>query len=431
MISYEDAVKKVLENTQVLNTERRPVLESAGQVSAENVSSDFDLPQTDISGPDGYAVKSSDLKGAGRDAPVALRIVGTARAGRVTTKVVKSGTAVRIMTGSVIPDGADCVVRFEDTDEPGNKNGPNRNNPSMAKIYVEAAPGTGIRPSGSNVKKGTMVLSKGMLMGPAQISALLSIGKTKVTVIRRPVVTVIATGDELISPDKQLSPGKTYNCNAAAIASLVTHYGGIPRILGVARDNEASILEKIQKGMASDAIITSGGVSQGDYDLVRFILGKVGTIIFSRIKMGPGAAVVFGSIKRPPVKGRNAGIPVFALAGPPAGCLINFETLVRPALLRMRGLTQVDHPAVEATAADTTANNGGIPFVKWTYLEEIDGKYRVVINAPENTGGLTSIASANSLTIIPEQSLVRAGDTIRVLPLDWRRYQSRINWTFI
>lgn len=428
MISYEDALKKVLENACVLRAERRPVLESTGQVSAENVFSDLDLPQTDISGPDGYAVRSSDLAAARADNPVTLRITGAARAGRATKKVVRAGTAIRIMTGSVIPRGADCVVRFEDTDEPRNKNGPNGDNPSTVKIYAAAAQGEGIRRSGSIVKKGTMALSKGTVIGPAQISSLLSIGKTWVTVIRRPVVTVIATGDELISPDRQLSPGKTYNCNAAAIASLVTHYGGIPRIVGVARDNAASILEKIQRGMDSDAIITSGGISQGDYDLVRFILGKVGTIVFSRIKMGPGAGVVFGLIRRPPVRGRNAAVPVFALAGPPAGCLINFETLVRPALLRMRGLTRVNHPAVEATAADTAANHKGIPLVKWTYLEEMNGRYRVVMNVAGNTGSLTSIATANSLTILPEGSLVEAGDTIQVLPLDWGRYQSRANW---
>jgi len=431
MISYEDALKKVLENARVLRAERRPVLESTGQVSAENVFSDLDLPQTDISGPDGYAVRSSDLLGAGEDNPVALRITGTARAGRATKKAVRTGAAIRIMTGSVIPQGADCVVRFEDTDEPQNKNGPSGNNPSTVKIYAPAAQGTGIRRSGSIVKKGTMALSRGTVIGPAQISSLLSIGKTWVTVIRRPVVTVIATGDELISPDRKLSPGKTYNCNAAAIASLVTHYGGIPRIVGVARDNAASILEKIQRGMDSDAIITSGGISQGDYDLVRFILGKIGKIVFSSIKMGPGAGVVFGLIRRPPVGGKNAAVPVFALAGPPAGCLINFETLVRPALLRMRGLTWVNHPAVEATAADTAANHKGIPLVKWTYLEEMDGQYRVVMNVADNIGSLTSIATANSLTIIPEGSLVEAGDTIQVLPLDWGRYQSRVNWTFM
>jgi molybdopterin molybdotransferase len=423
MISYEEALKKVLENVHALRPERRPVVESTGQVVAQDILSDLDLPQADIAGPDGYAARSSDLLGATRDTPVTLRIIGAARAGRPTRKTVRPGTAIRIMTGSLVPDGADCVVRFEDTDEPGNKNGANKENSSTVTIFCAAKKGTGIRRSGSNMTMGTVVMVRGTVMGPTQISALLSIGQTRVTVIRRPVVTITATGDELIDPGKQLSPGRTYNSNAAAIASLVGHYGGIPRILGVARDSEASILEKFQKGLDSDAIITSGGISHGDFDLVRLTLGRIGRTLFSRINMGPGAGAVFGLINRPPVRGRSGEVPVFALSGSPAGCLINFETLVRPALLRMQGLARLSHPCVEATAVNPAANRKAMPCVRWAHLEERDGEFRVTINAGGSRANLTSIAMANALTILPEESAVGAGDTVRVLPLDWDRYQ--------
>ncbi len=419
MIAYEEALRTILENSQALPAERTTALKSMGLVAADDVVSDIDLPQSDIARLDGYAARSSDLKEAGPDAPVALRVIGRARAGQLTRKVVRRNTAIRIMTGSVIPAGADCVVRFEDTDEPGGKLGPNSDNPSTVKAFAAPVPGSGIRLRGSDIRKGSVVLGQGMVLGPAQISALLSIGKTRVTVIRRPVVTIIATGDELISPDRQLRPGKTFNSNAAALAALVLHYGGIPRLLGVARDNEASIIGKIQRGMTSDAIITSGGISHGDYDLMRLVLGKIGKVVFSRVRMGSGTGMVFSVVPRPALRGGSPFIPVFSLAGPPSGCLINFETLVRPALLKMRGMVQTKHPSVQATAVDTAANRKDIPCIQWTRLEEKEGRYRVMLNVDGTAGNLNPLLMANSLTVIPEGTMIRSGDAVRVLRLDW------------
>jgi molybdopterin molybdotransferase len=423
MLSYDDAVKTILDNVKRLGTEKKPLLACVGHVAAENIYSDFDLPQSAVSGPDGYAVRSQDIKRASPDNPVILRVSATARAGRVLKRTINPGTVIRIMTGAVLPNGADCVVRFEDTDEPGDKNGPNKDNPSRVKIYVAARPGDNVRPAGSNVRKGTLIVPKGTLIGPAQVSTLASIGKERIKVIRRPVVAIIATGDELISLGNPLAPGKTYNCNAAAIASLTAHYGGIPKILGIARDNEAALVSKIQRGMNADAIVTSGGVSKGDYDLVRLVLGKLGKLVFSRIKMAPGAAVAFGVINRPSADNKDLPMPVFSLAGPPAGCLINFETLVRPALLKMLGLAAVTHPSVEATALDSIPQKMKMSFVKYTHLQETKDGYRVTLNITGKAGTLASIAAANSLTVIPEGSVVKAGDKIRVLPLDWRRDQ--------
>jgi molybdopterin molybdotransferase len=423
MLSYDDAVKTILDKVKRMEVLEKPLLACADQVTAENIYADFDLPQSAISGSDGYAVRSRDIKGASPHNPVILRIFATARAGRPSKRTVKPGTAIRIMTGSVLPNGADCVVRFEDTDEPGDKNGPNKNNPSLVRIHVPASPGGDIRPAGSNVRKGILIVPEGTLIGPAQISALASIGRKWIKVIRRPVVAIIATGDELISPGKPLAFGKAYNCNTAAIASLVAHYGGIPRILGIARDKEALLISKIRKGMTTDAIITSGGVSKGDYDLVRLVLEKIGEIVFFRIKMRPGAAIAFGVIKRPSADGAGTAIPVFSLPGSPAGCLINFETLVRPALLKMLGFTTVVRPSVEATALDSITRKMTMAFVRYTYLQETAEGYRVTLNIAEKMGMLASMTAANSLTIIPEGSVVKAGDTIRVLPLNWRRDQ--------
>lgn len=422
MIDYGEALRLVLEHTRVLEVEERPLPECAGRVSADDIYAGFDLPLSDRSAPDGYAVRSVDIAGASKDTPVTLRIAQTVRAGRAPRGIVKPGTAFRIMTGSVLPEGADCVVRFEDTDEPVDKNGPNKANPAKVAVYLAASPGANVIRAGNSIRKGGLLLPGGTVIGPAQISALISSGRAAVRVVRPPVIAIAATGDELVSPGKPLHPARSYNSNTAAVAALVSHYGAIPKALGIARDKEASIRDKILRGMAADAIITSGGVSKGDYDLVRLVLGKSGEVVFARIKMGPGASVAFGLAERPAEGGEKAAaIPVFALAGPPSGCMINFETLVRPALLKMQGYSDVAHPSVVATATDSMPRKMPMAFVRWTLLEQSDGEYRVTLDLAGKKGPLAAMASANSLTIVPEGTIVKAGDRIGVLPLDWRR----------
>ena len=424
MTTYHEALEMVLRHIMVLGVEEKPLLASMGQVLAEDIHAGFNMPGSPISGPDGYAVQSQDIRGASRERPAVLAVTETVRAGRLPRSPVKQGTAVRIMTGSVVPEGADCVVRFEDTDEPGDKNGPSRRKAREVKIYVSSSPGANIQPAGSNAREGSLILPRGRVIGPAQVSALAALGLRKVKVVRQPVIGVIATGDELVSPGKDLSPGKTYDCNTAGMASLVIHYGGIPRILGIARDNEPSLRARIGRGMTLDAIVTTGGVSMGDFDLVRLLLGKLGKIVFSRIKMGPGAALAFGVIPRSTENDRTPTLPVFALAGPPTGCLINFETLVRPALLKMRGFERLGHPAVRAIALDSVPDRKPMAFVKWTSLTGAECEYRVELNFAGRMGNLASRACANSLTIIPEGAVVDAGDKVQVLPLDWCGYDT-------
>lgn len=421
MTSYDEARERILEIITTLEVVKQPLMDCIDQVLAEDIHSTFDLPQVASSGPDGYAVKSADIVAAGTENPATLQIIESIRAGILPKKAVVSGTAARIMTGAVLPKGADCVVRFEDTDEPGNKSGPNPGNPAHVKIFVSAAPGAGIRTVGSNSTRGSLIVPKGTVIGPAQIAALTAHGVTVLKVIRRPVIAVISTGDELVRAGKPLSPGKSYDCNSAALASLISHYGGIPKVLGIARDNMESVEAKIKRGMAADAIITSGGASKGDYDLIRLMLEKKGKVIFSTIKMGPGASFAFGLLDRTSESGKDTSIPLFALAGPPSGCMINFETLVRPALLKMQGYTKIHHTTVEAEALDSSPDKKRMAIVKWTTLRKIEDDIHVQLNSSDDIGMFASIAAANSLTIIPENVSVNAGDRIRVLPLDWRR----------
>jgi molybdopterin molybdotransferase len=343
----------------------------------------------------------------------------TVRAGVLPSLRVKPGTAARVMTGSVLPKGADCVVRFEDTDEPPDKNGPNQNSPSVVKIFEAAEAGDNILEPGEVVKRGTLVVPKGTIIGSAQMSALITIGKTAIKVHRRPVIAVIATGDELMASGKPLKQGKSYNSNTAALIALISHHGGIPKVLGIARDNQASLQKKIEQGLTADAIISSGGVSKGDFDLVRLVLGKIGKVVFATINMGPGRAVTFGLVNRNAGKGKQNPIPMFALSGPPAGCLVNFETLVRPGLRKMLGYPVLRHPEIEAQAVDSATMKAPFPFVKWTKLEGTETGYQVRFSAAPFPGFLPALASANSFTILPKGASINPGDKVQVLPLDF------------
>ncbi len=416
MLNIDEALKTVLENISTLETEEKESYNCAGQVLAEDTFSDLNLPMKDSATQDGYAVRSADTVNASKNQPVNLRINETIRAGSLPEYIVEAGTAARIMTGSILPEGADCVIRFEDTDEPPNKNGPNSNNPSHVKVFSPGRPGTNIRKQGSNISRGTLVLPKGTIIGPNHISVLMSIGKASIKVIRRPVIAVIATGDELVSPGRPLTPEKSYNSNTAAVGSMITYYGGTPLILGIARDYETSILAKMRRAQSADAIITTGGVSRGDFDLVRLMLQKVGQVKFARIRMGPGASFAFGIITKLP---GTQSLPVFALSGPPTGCLINFEMLVKPALFKMKGIAPVKDACIEAIAEDSLDGKRPMAFVKWTELKKENGEYRVCLNTSESIGTMIPIARANSLAIIPEGAEIKKGDRVKVYPLDW------------
>ncbi len=419
-MTYDQALSVILAHCSPLEPEEQPLLEAVGQVLAEDVFCDADIPQTDRARLDGYAVRALDIREARPANPVVLRVIATVRAGSISKRPVGPGTAVRIMTGSMLPEGADCVVPFEETDEPQDKNGPNPANPAIVRIFAAGVAGANIGPAGGSARKGSLVVPKGSVIGPAQVSALSALGRKSVTCIRRPLVAIVTTGDELVEVGRRpLSPGQAYNSNAGAVAAFVAFFGGVPKILGIARDKESSLQAKLRRAMSADAIITTGGVSKGDYDIVRLLLGRIGEVLFSRIAMGPGASVAFAVVDAPARPGRAVRTPVFALSGPPTGALVNCETLVRPGLLRMRGFRDTRHPAVEAEALDSVARKVPKAFVRWTRLIRTDGTYRVLFNPPAGTGPFAQMASANSLTIIPENTAVRAGDRVEVMPLDW------------
>jgi molybdopterin molybdotransferase len=416
MISVEQALDKILSYVGVLEAEERPILDCLGQVLAEDIYSSINIPPLDNSAMDGYAVRSGDTRGASRQSPRFLRVLGTASAGSITEREVAPGTAIRIMTGAPIPKGADSVVIFEDTDETQR-----RGVSTEIGILSEVEPGLNIRRAGEDIAQGSTVLTKGTVLRPSEVGVLASLGRTTVRVIRRPIVAILATGDELVDIDQPLPAGKIYNSNTYSLAASVWRYGGIPKILGIARDSEDSVVARIRHGLDADMLLTTGGVSAGDYDVVKDVLAKQGEITFWTVRMKPGKPLAFGTIKAVGKAGVASNIPHLGLPGNPVSSMVTFELFVRPAILKMMGKKNLTKPTIEAVAEDSVVNRDGRRMFARVRVEKRHNQYFARLTGPQGSGILTSMTSANGLMIIPEDKAeVVAGDIVRVMMLDWR-----------
>lgn len=406
MLSVEEAQQKILSYVNVLEAVESPILDCLGQVLAEDIHAHIDVPPLDNSAMDGYAVKAKDTEDASPQTPRLLRIIDTVAAGSISRHELMPGTAIRIMTGAPIPNGADAVVQFEDTDET------ERTAPSdIIGILGATKVGLNIRRAGEDIAKGSVVLNKGTVLTPSAIGVLASLGRSTVKVIRRPVVAILATGDELVDIAQPLPPGKIYNSNTYSLAALVKYYGAVPQILGIARDSEASLSAKLRQGLQSDLLLTSGGVSVGDYDVVKDILAKEGEIAFWRIRMKPGKPLAFGTIK---------GVPHLGFPGNPVSSMITFELFARPAIFKMMGKSDWSRPTIEAVLEDAVKNRDGRKIFARAIVARRGGQYFARLTGPQGSGILTSMARANGLVIIPEDKYsVSPGDIVTVMMFDW------------
>jgi len=424
MISVEEALKKVLSYVEVLEPERKPILDCLGQVLAEDVYSTIDIPPLDNSAMDGYALRAKDTRGASEASPRYLVVVGEVAAGSMPTKEVRPGTAIRIMTGAPLPEGADAVVRFEDTDEVNRKL--SGGDLSQIGILCQAKKGLNVRGRGEDIAKGDLTLKKGRVLRPQEIGVLASLGRSTALVIRRPIVAILATGDELISVDQPLAPGKIHDSNNYAIAAEVSRYGGIPKILGIGRDSVRSLTEKIDEGLDADMLITSGGVSKGDYDIVKDVLAEHGEVGFWTVCMKPGKPLAFGIIKKVE-GGRKGKVPHLGLPGNPVSSMITFEQFARPAILKMMGKKILAKPAIRAIIEDDVVNTDGRRLFARVSVTKRGGQYHASVTGPQGSGILTSMARANGLAVIPESSRgVKAGDMVEVQMLDWGEEQGEV-----
>ncbi len=424
MISVEEALDKVLRSVETLKPEQKPILDCLGQVLAEDVYSTIDVPPLDNAAMDGFALRAKDTRGASESLPKYLVVVGEVAAGSMPTKEVKPRTAIRIMTGAPLPGAADAVVRFEDTDEVSRKS--SGGDLSHIGILCHVKRGLNVRRRGEDVTKGELVLQKGRVLRPQEIGALAAVGRSTALVVRRPIVAILATGDELVSVDQPLPPGKIHNSNTYTIAAAVSRYGGIPKILGIGRDSVQSLTEKIDEGLDADMLITSGGVSKGDYDMVKNVLAEQGEVDFWTVCMKPGKPIAFGVINK--ARGRRRRkVPHLGLPGNPVSSMVTFEQFARPAILKMMGKEILAKPTIRAIIDDSIKSTDARRVFARVVVTRRGGQYHASVTGPQGSGMLTSMVKANGLAVIPENSSgAKAGDMVEVQMLDWQEEQGQV-----
>jgi molybdopterin molybdotransferase len=414
LISVEEALAEILAHVHPLEPERVPILDALNRVLAEEIVSATNIPPFANSGMDGYAVRSADVAGSAPGSPVRLQVIGSVAAGYVAATPVEPGTAVRIMTGAPLPDGADAVVPFEDTSD-FDRTKEERLAAPAAWIQVRNAvgPQANVRPAGEDIRLGERVMAPGRLIRPQEIGVLASLGRDTVVVHRRPRVAILATGDELLEVHEPLAPGKIRNSNAYTNAALVTRTGGIPIQLGIARDTPGELTARIRAGLAqgADLFLTSGGVSVGDYDVVKEVLGTEGQMQFWQVRMKPGKPLAFGLLP--------GGVPLIGLPGNPVSAMVSFEQFARPAILKMLGHIDLTKPVVQAVLDEPVTNSGRRGFLRVVVKRQEDG-YHARTTGEQGSGVLTSMSKANGLAVIPEGiQRLEAGSLVTVQMLDW------------
>ncbi|MEE3248054.1 MAG: gephyrin-like molybdotransferase Glp [Chloroflexota bacterium] len=414
MLSVEQAYDRVMASFQSLGSEEKLLLACMGQVLAEDIKSPLALPPLANSGMDGYALRHSDIAGASHENPRNLEVIGIVAAGHMPDKTVGPGTAIRIMTGAPVPDGADTVVPFEETDEVDRKREGKPLN--QVAIFADMPTGCNVRPAGEDISAGTLVLEKGIVVRAAEVGVIASLGMDRVKVIRRPVVAVLATGDELETAGMPLPAGKIYDSNSFSVAASVVDAGGIPKILGIARDNLADLTAKLAATSEADLVVTSAGVSKGDYDIVKDVLNQQGEMNFWSVRMRPAKPLAFGHLNGPAGK----SIPLMGLPGNPVSAMVAFEMFARPAIRTMLGKAKMRRPMVDGVLTAPIRNEDGRRVYARVEVEFKDGRYQATPTGPQGSNILTSMSKANGLAICPEDLTGKdAGEQVQIIMLDW------------
>lgn len=399
MIPLEEAQAFVLGSCDVLGRMPLPLLDALGSVCAEDVRADEAIPPLANTAMDGFAVRAADTAVL----PARLRIVGNLAAGSPEQPEVGSGEAVRIMTGAPVPPGADAIVIVEDTVTTGD----------WVEVRASAAPGDHVRPAGSDVAAGDVVVRSGTELRPAHLGVLASVGRRQVEVFRRPVVGVLSTGDELVQAGTEMQRGQIRDSNRPSLLASVRASGFEAVDLGCAPDAPGAIREAIETGIETcDAILTSGGVSVGDYDYTRAVLDGIseGSMRWMQVAIKPAKPFAFGVAK---------GVPIFGLPGNPVSSLVSFECFALPALRRMAGFGRPHRRRIVAVAAEPLRRkrDGKLHLVRVTAEPGGDGRYRVRSSGGQGSHQLSAMGGANALALLPDGDGVAAGDAVEALLL--------------
>ena len=387
-LSVDEARERILAGIRPLDAVAVPLPEALDRVLAGDVIAGIDVPPFANAAMDGYALIADQTRRA-------YRITGEAAAGHPAPARVESDTAVRIMTGAPIPTGADAVVRFEAThlapDDPG-----------TLLVQNPVSAGQNIRPAGEDIAAGTTALPAGTRLSPASLGLLAGLGNREVAVHRAPRVAILATGDEVVAPGTPLAPGQLYDANTTLLTALVHQAGGDAVSLGVVPDREADIRDRLAVAAEADLILTAGGVSVGDYDLVKEVLRQVGTVDFWSVRIRPGKPLAFGHV---------GGRPLIGLPGNPVAAAVAFLQFARPVILTMLGRSDVELPTVSARLLERVENRDGRRHFVRVWLAHTPTGYTARLSGPQGSGMLSTLAHADGFLVIPEDCPVAETDT--------------------
>lgn len=401
-LTVDEARARVLAAVRPLPASEVSLDEASGLVLAQDIAAKRDLPPFDNSAMDGFALVAADTTGAGGESPVTLAVAGDIPAGHIASGRVGPGQAMRIMTGAPIPDGADAVERVEHVEHLAD---------GWIMLRRPVKPGANIRPAGEDAHAGEVVLVAGTRLHPGAIGLLAATGHARVAVHRRPRVGVLVTGDEVVPPGDPLAPGQIWNSNGPMIAAQIRQCGGLPVSLGPAGDSADALRERIAGAGDLDLLVTTGGVSVGDFDLVKDVLQVAGDVALWRLKIRPGKPLAFG---------RLGETTVLGLPGNPVAAAVAFWQFGRAAVLAMLGWSDTRIPEIEARVADRIVNRGGrTQFVRVRVRQGKEG-CEARLAGEQGSAMLTSLARADGLLVIPEAcEVAEPGMVLRVQMPHW------------
>lgn len=401
MITVEEHLENILEQIRPVDTVTVPVTRAVGLVTAVDVRSNADLPRFDNSSMDGYAVRREDLEGADAESPVLLVVSGDVAAGDSLPREQVPGQAWRIMTGAPVPVGADAVVRVEDTD----------GHPREAQFRVQPKEGANIRLAGEDLRVGDVVIPAGTRIGAGQLAALVSAGVERVEVVGPVRVAILSTGDELVAPGEPVGPGQIVDSNGPMLEALVREAGGQVVYVGHLRDDEKDTKKQIEHHVrTADLIITTGGVSKGEFDIVKKVLTGKGSMEFLEVAMQPGKPQGFGVLGK--------GVPVFTLPGNPVSVLVSFEVFVRPALERRSGRRTTARRARAYAAAPWKSSPHRETYTRVRISGDPTGGYAVTPSGGSGSHLLGGLAMADALAVsAADVTEVGAGTEVELILL--------------